>query len=131
MHLVKKLLNKVKSSLLGFLIYARNQRGRIHAILNTLDPAGALRLRAQLAENVETVLAWVYSAWVNVSGVMCALDDSSTQQRNNNNLPGFLFPSQVASLVLVESEDLTPVIAPIVWPIFGSVVALRYPTQPL
>ena len=33
--------------------------------------------------------------------------------------------------MLVETEDLVPMIAPIVWPIFGSMMALRYPTQPL
>ena len=95
-HLIQNLiLNKVSSSLFSFLVFAQNQRVWIFAILNTLDPAGALRLRAQLAENVETTLAWTYSAWVNVSGVMCTLDDSQNQQRNDKNLPGFLFPSHV------------------------------------
>ena len=127
-HLVKKLiLYKVNSSL----VYARNQRGWIHAIRNTLDPAGALRLRAQPAENVETILAWIYSAWLNVSGVKLTLDDSQIQQRNDKNRPHFLFPSQMASVMLIETEDLIPVIASIVWPIFGSVMTLRYPTQPL
>ena len=37
----------------------------------------------------------------------------------------------MASLRLVETEDLIPVIALIVWPIFGPFMALRYPTQPL
>ena len=131
-HLVQRLvLGKASSSLLSFLVFAKNQRSWIHAILNTLDPAGALKLRAQLAENVETMLAWIYSAWVNVSGVMSTLDDTLSQGRNDNNLPGFLIPSQVASLMLVETEDLIPFIAPIIWPIFGSVMALRYPAQPL
>ena len=131
-HLVQRLvLDKANSSLLSFLIFARNQRNWINAILNSLDPAGALKLRAQLAENVETMLVWIYSAWINVSGVMNTLDDPLNQRRDDNNLPGFLFPSQVASLMLVETEDLIPLIAPIIWPIFGSVMALRYPTQPL
>ena len=131
-HLVQRLvLTKANSCLLSFLIFTKNQRNWINAILNTLDPAGALKLRAQLAENIETLLAWIYSAWVNVSGVMSTLDDSLSQRPNSNNLPGFLFPSQIASLMLVETEDLVPMIAPIVWPIFGSRMALRYPTQPL
>ena len=57
--------------------------------------------------------------------------DPLNQQNNDKNLPGFLFPSQVASLMLVETEDLIPVIAPIVWPKFGPMMASRYPTQPL
>ena len=131
-HLVRRLvLAKANSCLLSFLIFTKNQRNWINAILNTLDPAGALKLRAQLAENIGTLLAWVYSAWVNVSGVMSTLDDSLSQKPNSNNLPGFLFPSQIPSLMLVETEDLVPMIAPIVWPIFGSMMALRYSTQPL
>ena len=88
-------------------------------------------MRAQLAENVETILAWINSTGVDVSGVMYTLDDAQIQQRNDKILPGFLFPSQVASLMMVETEDIIPVIAPIVWSIFGSVMARRDPTQPL
>ena len=131
-HLVQRLvLAKANSCLLSFLIFTKNQRNWINAILNTLDTAGALKLRAQLAENIETLLAWVYSAWVKVSGVMSTLDDSLSQKPNSNNLPGFLFPWQIAGLMLVETEELVPMIAPIIWPIFGSIMALRYPTQPI
>ena len=79
-----------------------------------MDPAGALKLRAQLAENVETILAWIYSARVNVSVVMRTLDNPPTQQDNYKNRPGFHFLSEIASLILVETEDMIPVIAPIV-----------------
>ena len=37
----------------------------------------------------------------------------------------------MASLMLVETEDLIPVIATIICPIFSAMMALRYPTQPL
>ena len=57
--------------------------------------------------------------------------DPMNQQNDDKNLPCFLFPSQIASLMLVETEDLIPVIAPIIWPIFGPMMALRYPTQPV
>ena len=33
--------------------------------------------------------------------------------------------------MLVETDDLIPMVAPIVWPNFGSVMALQFPTQPL
>ena len=131
-QLVQKLtLSKANSSLFSFLVYARNQKEWISAILNTMDPAGALKLRAQLVENVETILAWIYSAWMNLSVVMRTLDNPPTQQDNEKNRPGFLFPLEIANLVLVETEEMIPVIAPITWPIIGSVMALRYPTQPL
>ena len=100
-------------------------------IINTLGPAGALKLRAQLDTNIEAILlTWKYCAWLNVSGVMHNLDETPIVQRSAADLPSFLFPSQVASLMLVETEDMNPVIAPIVWPVFGPNMALRYPTQP-
>ena len=63
---------------------------------------------------------------------MHPLDENPAVNREPNHLPGFLFPSQIATLMLVvETEDLIPLIAPILWPIFGAVMALRYPTQVL
>ena len=103
-HLVQKLvLSKANCCLLSFLVFARNQRGWINAILETLDPAGAPKLNAQLAENIESMLALIYSAWINVSGIIITIDhpDPLNQQNNDKNLPGFLFPSQVVSLMLV------------------------------
>ena len=62
---------------------------------------------------------------------MHPLDECPAINRDPSQLPGFLFPTQMATLMLVETEDLIPFIAPIIWPIFGAVMALRYPTQAL
>ena len=62
---------------------------------------------------------------------MHPLDENPAVNREPNHLPGFLFPSQIAALMLVETEDLILRIAPILWLIFGAVMALRYPTQDL
>ena len=62
---------------------------------------------------------------------MHPLYESPAINRDTNQLPGFLFPSQVVSLMLVETEYLIPLIAPIIWPIFSAFMALRYPTQAL
>ena len=99
--------------------------------LRVLNPAGPLRLKKQLELNIEAILTWIYSTWVNVAGIMHPLDENPAINREPNQLPGFLFPSQMATLMLVETEDLIPLIAPIVWPIFGAVMALRYPNQVL
>ena len=96
-----------------------------------MDPAGPLQLKNQLELNIEALLTWIYSTWVNVAGVMHHLDEKPAVNREPNQLPGFQFPSQIATLMLVETEDLIPLRAPIVWPIFGAVMALRYPTQAL
>ena len=62
---------------------------------------------------------------------MHPLDECPAINRDPSQLPGFLFPTQIATLMLVETEDLIPLIAPVIWPIFGAVMALRYPTQAL
>ena len=99
--------------------------------LTPLDPAGPLQMKKQLELNIDALLAWIYSTWVNVTGIMHPLDDNPAVNKEPNQIPGFLFPSQIATLVLVETEDLIPLIAPIIWPIFGAVMALRYSTQAL
>ena len=60
---------------------------------------------------------------------MHPLDENPAVNREPNQRPGFLFPSQIATLMVVETEDLIPVIATIVWSTFGAILALRYPTQ--
>ena len=129
--LQKLIFDKGNLPLFSYLVYAQNQKNWLQAILGALDPAGPLRLKKQLELNIEAILTWIYSTWVNVAGIMHPLDENPAINREPNQLPGFLFPSQMATLMLVETEDLIPLIAPIVWPIFGAVMALRYPTQVL
>ena len=59
---------------------------------------------------------------------LCILWMSPPINRDPNQLPGFLFPLQVATLMIVETKDLIPLIAPM---IFSAFMALRYPTQVL
>ena len=130
--LLRKLFcDKGHLPLFSYLVYAKNQKNWLQAILGALDPAGPLRLKKQLELNIEAILTWIYSTWVKVAGIMHPLDENPAINREPNQLPGFLFPSQMATLMLVETEDLIPLLAPIVWPIFGTVMALRYPTQVL
>ena len=129
--LQKLIFDKGHLPLFSYLVFSQNQKNWLQAILNALDPAGPLRLKRQLELNIEAILVWIYSTWVNVAGIMHPLDENPAINREPNQLPGFLFPSQMATLMLVETEDLMPLIAPIVWPIFGAVMALRYPTQVL
>ena len=93
--------------------------------------SGSLQLKKRLELNTESLLAWIYSKWVNVAWIMHPLDESPAVNREPNQQPGFLFPSQIATLMPVETEDLRTLIAPIVWPIFGAVMVLRYPMQAL
>ena len=129
--LQKLIFEKGSLCLFSFLVYSQNQKNWITAILHVLDPVGPLQLKKQLELNTEAILAWIYSTWVNVAGVMHPLDENPAVNREPNQLPGFLFPSEIATIMLVETEDLMPLFAPIVWPIFGAVMALRYPMQAL
>ena len=116
--LIQKLvLNKGGSALFSFLVFSQNQRSWIYALIETLDPVGSLKLKAQLDLNIQALLVWIYSTWVNVAGIMHPLDECPAINRDPSQLPGFLFPTQMATLMLVETEDLIPLIAPVIWPI--------------
>ena len=128
---VYMVIGKASPCLLSFLIFAQNQRNWTDALNNTLDPAGSLQVKAQADTNVEAIYVWIYSTWTNVSGIMHPLGETPAINREATALPDFLFPSQVASLMLVQTEDLLPLIAPIFRPRFGAVMALRNRTQPL
>ena len=129
--LQKLIFDKGGLCLFSFLVYAQNQKNWINALQHAVDPAGPMQLKKQLELNTEALLAWIYSTWVNVAGIMHPLDENPAVNSEPNQLPGFLMPSQIATLMLVETENLMPLFAPILWPIFGAVMALRYPTQAL
>ena len=96
-----------------------------------VDTAGILQLKAHFETNIDAIPVSIYSTWVNVSGSMHPPDETQEMTRGATELPGLIFSSQIATLMLVETEDLLPLIAPIVWPTFGAAMGLRYPTQPL
>ena len=106
--LQKLIFEKGGLCLFSFLVYSQNQKNWINGILHALDPAGPLQLKKQLELNTEALLAWIYSSWVIVAGIMHPLDENPAVNREPNQLPGFLFPSQIATLMLVETEDLMP-----------------------
>ena len=125
--LQKMVFDKGSVCLLSFLVYAQNQKNRLYALMDASDPAGVLQLKARIDLSVEAILVWIYFTWVNLAGNMHPLVENPTANRELTQLPGFRFqiPSQVATLMLVETEYLIPLIAPIVWSIFGAVKLLR------
>ena len=106
--LQKLIFEKGGLCLFSFLVYSQNQKNWINEILHALDPAGLLQLKKQLELNFEALLAWICSTWVIVAGIMHPLDENPAVNREPNQLPGFLFPSQIATLMVVETEDLMP-----------------------
>ena len=92
-HLQNLVFDKGNLCLFSFLVYAQNQKNWPFAIMDALDPAGPLQLRARLDLNIEVFLVWIYSTRVNVAGNMHPLDENPAVNREPTQLPGFLFPS--------------------------------------
>ena len=59
------------------------------------------------------------------------IDFDTLHERNFRNTPGFMFPSQVATMMQCETEDLLQVAGASFLPIFGAAIANRYPSAPL
>ena len=80
-----------------------------------------------------SVQHWLYSTLVYASGLFVDqaqhIHDSDAQLPREN--PGFPMLQQLAELTLAEIEDLVPVVAPVLIPIFGPLGLLRYPTKPV
>ena len=82
-----------------------------------------------------SVQHWLYSTLIYASGLFVGMDqaqplhDPDAQLPREN--PGFPMPQQLADLTLAEAEDLVPVVAPVLIPIFGALGLLRYPTKPV
>ena len=99
--------------------------------MDALDPGGSSETESATRPQHRSHSRVVYSTLVNLAGIMHPLDENPAVSREPTQLPGFLFPSQVATLMLGETKDPSPLITFIVWPIFGAVMALGYPTQTL
>ena len=69
--LVQKLvLEKGGSPLFSFLVYTENQKNWLYALLEALDPAGSLKLNAQLELNIQAILIWIYFTWISVARII-------------------------------------------------------------
>ena len=82
------------------------------------------------------IMQWVYSAQINLSGLFADVEKSTVpydrqETRSVSESVGFLFPAQMALLMQGETEDVVAAFEPVLLPIFGPVMALRYPSAPL
>ena len=121
--------------LFTYLVHSRNSLKWIHGMIDVFDPQGKRRMRRTLQERTTAILTWVYSTLVNVSGLIAGPDElnflSAQLPPGQDKVMGFLFPKQMSKLMMAETEDWVTVLAPALWPIFGYILPLRYPTQPL
>ena len=126
--------------LVTYVTLAQEQVGWICQLIRAFDPEDARNLVRTFLRNVNQVRLWIYSTQVNVSGLLVdgdraqdkpLIDFDTLHERNFRNTPGFMFPSQVATLMQCETEDLLQVAGASFLPIFGAVIANRYPSAPL
>ena len=82
-----------------------------------------------------SVQHWLYSSLVYASSLFVGVDQAQSLHNPDTQLPRenavFPLPQQLADLTLAEVEDLVPVIALVLIPIFGPLGLLRYPTKPV
>ena len=80
-----------------------------------------------------SVQHWLYSTLFYASGLFVGVDQAQLLNDSDAQLPwenpGFPMPQELADLTLAEVEDLVPVVAPVLIPIFGLLGLLRYPTK--
>ena len=77
---------------------------------------------------------WIYCSLVFASGLFVGVDKNQPLYDGRQlvtEVAGFLTPNQLADFTLSKVEDLIPVLAPVLTPIFGPTGILRYPTKPL
>ena len=83
----------------------------------------------------DSVQHCLYSTLIYASGLIVGVDQAQPLHHPDAQLPrenaGFPLPQHLADLTLAEVEDLVPVIAPVLIPIFGALGVLRYPTKPV
>ena len=80
-----------------------------------------------------SVQHWLYSTLIYASGLFVGVDQAQPLHDPDTQLPreipGFPLPQQLADLTLAEVEDVVPVVAPVLIPIFGALGLLRHPTK--
>ena len=93
----KMVLDRASTCLLSFLIFAQNQRNETGC--THLSTRWTQRVPCSWRLNLTLTLKRFLCGSTNVSGMMHLLDETPAINREATELPGFLFPSQIASLV--------------------------------
>ena len=88
----RMVLNKANTCFSSFLVFARNHRKWLHALINTMYPAVFLPLKTQWDNNKEALQVWICSTWINVSGIMHPLYVSPVIRREPKKISRLLIP---------------------------------------
>ena len=113
---------------------ARGNISGLTALAKLLQRKDAQDYPAHLECMTTSLYHWIYCSLVFASGLFVGVDKHQPLYDGRQlvtEVAGFLKPNQLADFTLAEVEDLVPVLAPVLTPIFGPTGILRYPTKPL
>ena len=120
--------------LFSYLVLSRGDIKGLTALAELLQKKDAQDYPAHLAKMITSLHHWIYCSLVFSSGLFVGVDKNQPLYDGRQlvtEVAGFLTPNQLADFTLSEVEDLIPVLAPVLTPIFGPTGILRYPTKPL
>ena len=120
--------------LFSYLVMAEGDMKGLLALAEILKKKDAQGYPKPLKAMKLSLWHWFYCTLVYSSDVFVGID--STQplfdgKQLTSEVAGFLTPNQLADFTLSEVEDLIPMLAFLLTPIYGAIGILRYPTKPL
>ena len=120
--------------LFSYLVLVRGDIAGLTALAELLQKKDAQEYPAHLERMTISLYHWIYCSLVFASGLFVGVDKNQPLYDGRQlvtEVAGFLTPNQLADFTLSEVEDLIPVLAPVLTPMFGPTGILRYPTKPL
>ena len=118
-----------------YLVLAQGKLSSLIGVGEVLFMQSGQKYTDHLCKMRASVQHCLYSSLVYASGLFVGVDQAQPLHISEAQLPrenaGFPMPQQLADLTLAEVEDLVPVIAPVLIPVFGPLGLLRYPTKPV
>ena len=113
--------------LFSYLVLSHGDITRLTALAELLQKKDAQNYPAHLEKMTASLYHWIYCSSVFSSGLFVGVDRDQPLYDGCQLVDG----GQLADFTLSEVEDLIPVLAPVLTPIFGPTGILRYPTKPL
>ena len=118
--------------LFSYLVIERGAITGLKVLAELLKKKDAQDYPAHLESMKLSLYHWIYCTFVFASRLVVGIDKTQPLYDGRqlvSEVAGFLTPNQLADITL--AEDLIPVLAPVLTPIYGEPGILRYPTKPL